>query len=78
MIFPTLAVAIYSTFIGRIDRSIFTHNLAVVFWIGANSVWMIGEFFLEDSTRPFTLLLFFSGIVVLMFHYLPLLWQKLR
>lgn len=51
MILPTISVAIYLTAQARAQRDEFIHNLAVVFWLCANSVWMIGEFFFDDHTR---------------------------
>jgi hypothetical protein len=71
MIVPTIAVAVYLTFKTRAIREEFIHNLAIVFWLCANSIWMIGEFFYEDQTRTYALIFFGSGLLTLALHYFP-------
>ena len=71
MILPTISVAVFLTVRTRKVREEFIHNLAVVFWLCANSVWMIGEFFYNDSTRPYALVFFGLGLITLAVHYLP-------
>ena len=78
MILPTIAVAIYLTIKSRCQREELIHNLAVCFWLGANSVWMIGEFFYEDGTRPYAVVFFALGLFTLAFHYLPKWWRYAR
>ncbi len=73
MIVPTLALAIYITAINRADKSEFAHNLAVCFWICANSVWMIGEFYYEDGLRPAAICFFVAGLITMLFYYIPAL-----
>jgi hypothetical protein len=41
MVIPTLSVAIYISYRTRNIKSELAHNLAVAFWISANSYWMI-------------------------------------
>ena len=72
MIVPTILVALYLTARTRSIREEFIHNLAVVFWLCANSVWMIGEFYYDDHTRPFALVFFALGLLTLAVHYVPL------
>ena len=74
MIVPTIAVAIYLTVKSREQREDFIHNIAVCFWLCANSIWMIGEFFFNDQTRPYALVFFALGLVTLALHYLPKWW----
>ncbi|MNU45700.1 hypothetical protein D3C71_345480 [compost metagenome] len=69
MIFPTISVAIWLTWKMRKSYSELMHNLAVIAWILANSVWMIGEFFFDDGTRPIALLFFGLGLVLLFVFY---------
>lgn len=78
MILPTISVAIYLTAQARAQRDEFIHNLAVVFWLCANSVWMIGEFFFDDHTRTYALVFFGIGLLTLAFHYLPKWWRYAR
>lgn len=84
MILPTLTMAIVITIRTRRYMSEFCHNLAVVFWIIANSYWMISEFFVFDSDpldfydysyKDFTFVPFSMGILVLAFYYI---WWKPR
>lgn len=84
MILPTLTIAIVITIRTRRYVGEFCHNLAVVFWIIANSYWMISEFFVFDSNslnfydysfKDLTFIPFSLGILVLAFYYL---WWKPR
>src|SRR5215218_1320040 len=50
MIFPTLIISIIIAWRTRQLASELSHNLAVSFWITANSYWMISEFFSFDET----------------------------
>ncbi|HMJ46784.1 MAG TPA: hypothetical protein VK498_05610 [Ferruginibacter sp.] len=83
MIFPTLIIAIVITIRTRQNVSEFCHNLAIVFWITANSYWMISEFLQFDSI-PFTgnitykyiaIIPFIAGIFVLGYYYLWWQWR---
>jgi hypothetical protein len=69
MIFPTVGVALWLLFRNRRDLTEFYHNLAVVFWILANSVWMCGEF-MGWETRPAAAVLFIGGLLFLAVYYL--------
>lgn len=84
MILPTLVIAIVITIRTRRYMSEFCHNLAVVFWIAANSYWMICEFFVFDSDplnfydysyKDLTIVPFSMGLLVLAFYYI---WWKPR
>ncbi len=70
MILPTVIVAFYLSFLSRFDRKELLHNLAVCCWILANSVWMIGEFFLNDSTRPAAAVFFLLGLSFVAIYYI--------
>jgi hypothetical protein len=82
MIFPTLLVAILICWRTRHIVAEFTHNLAVIFWISANSIWMITEFFnLGDDKRYYALVPFGLGLIVLFYYYgihVPLQMRKLK
>lgn len=75
MIAPTMLVAIWLTCKTRGQREEFIHNLAVCFWLCANSVWMTGEFFYDDHTRPYALIFFACGLITLATCYLPKWWR---
>jgi len=69
MIVPTIGVAVYITILTRKSSSELFHNLAVVCWICANSVWMIGEFFYDDTTRPAATVFFAAGLLFIIWYY---------
>lgn len=69
MIIPTVAMAFYLLWRTRKQRTEFMHNMAVCFWISANSAWMIGEFNDYDA-RPVAATLFILGLTVLIVYYL--------
>ncbi len=78
MVFPTLIIAIIITIRNRQYISEVCHNLAIVFWITANSFWMITEFFefdaipiYQDITYRYLAVIPFSiGILILAWYYL--------
>ena len=78
MIIPTLSVAIYIAYRTRNIKSEFAHNLAVAFWISANSYWMISEFFAFDTIhvwagfegKHLAMIFFIIGVFILARYYL--------
>jgi len=70
MIAPTMGIALWMTWRLRRHPSEFAHNLAVAFWIAANSIWMIGEFYYDDQIRPFARVFFIGGLIVLLVYYI--------
>lgn len=77
MIFPTLSIALVIAWRTRKFASELAHNLAIAFWISANSLWMISEFFSFDemvvwrnfSGKHLALIPFFIGAFILLFYY---------
>lgn len=78
MIIPTLLVAIHITWRSRKHISDLFHNAAVCLWISANATWMTGEFFYDDGTRPYALVFFISGMIVVTIYYLFLFPKRRR
>ena len=78
MIIPTLLVAVFIAWRTRQIHSELAHNLAVAFWICANSTWMIMEFINKDATLFFGMLTgkqlsmipFAIGSLILIYYYL--------
>ena len=78
MIAPTLVISIIIAWRTRHIKSELAHNLAVSFWISANSYWMISEFYgFDENTvwqgwegRHIALIPFFIGIAILAYYYL--------
>ena len=77
MIFPTLIIAIIIAWRTRDIRAELSHNMAITFWIAANSYWMISEFYGFDETVLFyriegkyvAVLPFVIGLLFLGYHY---------
>ncbi len=78
MIFPTLIISIVIAHRTRNITAELASNLAVTFWITANSYWMISEFFGFDTTeflwgiqgKYFSIIPFAIGISILAYYYL--------
>lgn len=78
MIIPTLIISIVIAWRTRSFKSELAHNLAITFWITANSYWMISEFFGFDETplllgiegKYMAVLPFGMGVLILAFYYL--------
>jgi hypothetical protein len=70
MVFPTIFVAIDITRRSFANRADFMHNLAVVCWICANAIWMIGEFYFDDRLRSVAIVFFSLGLTVVAIHYI--------
>jgi hypothetical protein len=77
MIFPTLIIAILISYQTRKIKSELSHNLAVVFWITANSYWMVSEFLGFDEKlivgyegKYISVIPFLIGIAILLYYYL--------
>jgi hypothetical protein len=77
MVIPTLAIAIVIAFRTRTVKSELAHNLAIAFWISANSLWMISEFFhfdgikigLSFTGKHLSLIPFLTGALILLWYY---------
>jgi hypothetical protein len=78
MIVPTIAMAVYIAWRLRHEAGEFVHSLAVVCWIVANSIWMIGEFFYDDGTRPLTTVFFAAGLLLVLCYYAVIRPRELR
>jgi hypothetical protein len=78
---PTILVAAHITYLHRKDMVELLHNLAITSWICANITWMIGEFFYDDTTRPYALIFFIAGLLCAgsyYFYYMPFVEMKKR
>jgi hypothetical protein len=81
MIFPTLIISIIIAYRTRHMVSELIHNLAITFWISANSYWMISEFMNFDHLQVYSwitykhlaLIPFLIGVLCLAFYYF--VWQ---
>ena len=76
MILPTFIFAIFITYNNRKNSSELFHNLSVLMWIIANSVWMIGEFYFEDGLKSISFVFFMGGLVLLAYYYISKLFKR--
>lgn len=70
MIIPTLTVAFYITYQSRASKIDLFHNLAICSWIIANAIWMVGDFFFNDTFRPYATIFFIAGLILVAYFYL--------
>lgn len=78
MIVPTLLISLIIAWRTRDIKSELAHNLAISFWISANSLWMISEFFHFDTVpvwggftgKHLALIPFAIGVLLLLNYYL--------
>ncbi|PZP47176.1 MAG: hypothetical protein DI598_11260 [Pseudopedobacter saltans] len=78
MVIPTLTIAVIIAWRTRHMMSERCHNLAITFWIMANSYWMISEFYVFDQKplygsftyKDLALVPFFIGVITLGYYYL--------
>ena len=75
MILPTVLVAIY-ILIKSIGSVEFLINLAIVFWISANSFWMAAEFFGFGDYKGFAVIPFSLGLLSVSVYYVRSITQK--
>jgi hypothetical protein len=81
MIFPTLIIAIVIAYRSKQYMSEVCHNLAIIFWISANSYWMLSEFAGFDTHKLFgtytykhlALIPFVLGVLPILYYYL--IWR---
>lgn len=69
MIIPTVSVAMYLAWKSRRVRDYYI-NLAVLFWIGANSYWMCCEFFNHAELKFYAGIPFIFGMISTLLFYL--------
>ena len=69
MILPTIGMALYITWLSRKNVSELFHNIAVCCWITANSIWMTGEFYFDDTFRIPAAAFFILGLVSVLIFY---------
>jgi hypothetical protein len=72
---PTLLLALYIVYHTR--HTIEVHiNLAILFWIRANSYWMMSEFFFNNQYKNLAGIPFALGFIFVVNYYLKALRSK--
>lgn len=70
MIIPTITVAIIIAFKSWAEKDDeFWINLAICFWIGANSYWMICEFVHHEEIKDYAGFPFVAGMICVAWFY---------
>ena len=69
MIIPTVLMALYILFKSR-DGSEYWVNLAICFWIAANSYWMCSEFFGFVEYKHVAVIPFVLGMISVTIFYI--------
>lgn len=73
---PTISMALYLVIITRNFPKRFWPNMAVLFWISANTTWMLGEFYQFNFVIP-AIALFSAGILaIIVYMYIILIGSK--
>ncbi len=84
MIIPTVIIAVIVAIKSYNKPSEFIHNVSILLWILANSIWMLTEFyemehdfFSTSLNGKYIATYFFAvGIIILLFHYIKLIICK--
>lgn len=70
MIIPTMLVALIITIKSLIEKTNeFWINLAICFWISANSYWMICEFMNRENLKNYAAIFFVAGMLCVIYFY---------
>ena len=71
MILPTITVAIIITIISIREKSDeLWINLAICFWIAANSYWMLCEFTHHEDIKDYAGIPFVIGMICVVYFYI--------
>jgi len=78
MIFPTFSLSLLIVFRTRKNLPVMLPNLAISFWILANSIWMCDEFF-ELGIKWVCYIPFLTGLAIIffwLFAFFPKMWRE--
>jgi hypothetical protein len=67
MILPTLAMAFYVLYLSKNNFNLIIVNLAIIFWICANSAWMVSDFY-NNIPKSISLIFFIGGILTMLVY----------
>lgn len=77
MIIPTITIAIIITiFSFREKNDEFWINIAICFWIGANSFWMLCEFTKHEAIKDYAGIPFVAGMICVVCFYVQRIRKK--
>ncbi len=69
MAFPAIVLAIFLTVICKKQPALFYPNMAVTFWITANSIWMFSEFY-NLNLETAAIVFFGFGLLSIGWYYI--------
>lgn len=69
MAFPAIVLAIFLTVICKKQPALFYPNMAVTFWITANSIWMFSEFY-NLNLETAAIVFFCFGLLSIGWYYI--------
>ncbi len=75
MIIPTLTLAIWIVYKTKMQKMDLLPNIAVLFWISANCIWMVDEFY-ELSIKTYCYVPFALGIITIVYWFALVLKNK--
>lgn len=75
MVVPTVFLAVYIVYKTLQSTEVYL-NIAVFFWISANSFWMLMEFFNNNQYKHFAAIPFALGFVFVIIFYLTTYRKK--
>ncbi len=75
MVFPAISMAMYIAWKCRTDWQHFFPNMAVLFWICANSIWMMFDFY-QWNSKPLAFVFFIAGFCMIAIYLFKLFFQK--
>ena len=78
MFVPTFLLAIVIAWRSRAEIGELLHSLAVVCWIAANGIWMVGEFWFNDTKRHWSVPFFVAGLLLVGWYYIVVLPRRQR
>jgi len=67
MILPTLAMAFYVSYISKQNLNNYLVNSAIIFWILANSAWMMSDFYL-NIPKSVSFIFFIAGLATILIY----------
>ena len=67
MILPTLSMAFYVLYLSKNNFNLIIVNLAIIFWICANSAWMVSDFY-NNIPKSISLIFFIGGILTMLVY----------
>lgn len=74
VIAPTILIQVFIAWVSRHERGEVLHNIAIVFWLIANSIWMVGEFYFNDGTRQIAIWFFDAGLALIAIYYVSIIF----